>query len=84
MKNSLFAILALLSALFNGRAATVTWTGGGNNDNWSTAANWGGIVPSPGDSLIFTTTSRLINTNNFRRARLLAALRSKSLPATSC
>jgi fibronectin-binding autotransporter adhesin len=65
MKTALFAILALLLALVPGRAATLTWTGGGNNDNWSTAANWGGIVPSPGDSLIFTTTSRLINTNNF-------------------
>jgi fibronectin-binding autotransporter adhesin len=65
MKIALFALPALLAALVPGRAATVTWTGGGTDDNWSTAANWGGIVPSPGDSLIFTTTSRLINTNNF-------------------
>ena len=64
MKTAL-SLIVLLTALVPGRAATVTWTGGGNNDNWSTAANWGGIVPSPGDSLIFTTTSRLINTNNF-------------------
>ena len=65
MKTALACIFALLTALVPSRAATVTWTGGGTDDNWSTAANWGGIVPSPGDSLIFTTTSRLNNTNNF-------------------
>jgi fibronectin-binding autotransporter adhesin len=64
MKTAL-SLIVLLTAFVSGRAATVIWTGGGNSDNWSTAANWGGIVPSPGDSLIFTTTSRLINTNNF-------------------
>ena len=65
MKTVLALTAAFFVALIPARAATVTWTGGGNNDNWSTPANWGGIVPSPGDSLIFTTTSRLNNTNNF-------------------
>lgn len=62
---TLLATLVLSTALVSSPAATLTWTGAGNDDNWSTAANWGGIVPSPGDSLIFTTTSRLNNTNNF-------------------
>jgi hypothetical protein len=33
---------------------TRTWDGGGNNDLWSTAANWvGDIAPESGDSLVF-------------------------------
>lgn len=35
---------------------TCTWTGGGTNDNWSTAANWScdtGTVPADGGELIF-------------------------------
>ncbi|VTR93771.1 Uncharacterized protein OS=Skermanella stibiiresistens SB22 GN=N825_07995 PE=4 SV=1: Autotrns_rpt: Autotrns_rpt: Autotrns_rpt: Autotrns_rpt: VCBS [Gemmata massiliana] len=33
--------------------STVTWTGGGGNNNWSNAANWGGIAPVTGDDLVF-------------------------------
>lgn len=33
---------------------TRTWDGGGNNDLWSTAANWAGdVAPESGDSLVF-------------------------------
>ena len=41
-----------------------TWTGGGSDDNWSTAANWGGVVPTTGDSLIFNGTTRQANIND--------------------
>jgi hypothetical protein len=48
------------------QAATSTWTGGGGDDNWATAANWGGIAPSPGDDLVFPGgTPRLSPNNNF-------------------
>src|SRR3982751_5050172 len=34
------------------RAATVTWTGAGGDDNWGTAANFGGTLPW-GNDVIF-------------------------------
>ena len=45
-------------------AATVTWTGGGTNDNWGTADNWGGTAPVANDLLAFDGANRLVNTNN--------------------
>src|SRR5689334_22770355 len=41
-----------------GAAATCTWTGGGGDNNWSTAGNWdncGGAhaIPQNGDDLVF-------------------------------
>lgn len=39
-------------------AATVTWDGGGADNNFSTAANWtGDTVPSNGDDLVFDNSS---------------------------
>jgi len=38
-------------------ASTVTWDGGGGDNNWTTAANWvGDVAPVAGDSLIFDAT----------------------------
>lgn len=38
-------------------AAALTWTGGGNNNNFSTGANWStGAAPQNGDSLTFSLT----------------------------
>src|SRR5215471_13358268 len=46
--------------------ATLTWDGGGANDNWTTAANWvGDVAPNPGDDLVFAGTVRLTPNNNF-------------------
>jgi autotransporter-associated beta strand protein len=46
--------------------ATRTWTGGGADSNWTTAANWGGTAPVVGDSLVFPqVASRKTNTNDF-------------------
>ncbi len=46
---------------------TRTWSGAGVNGFWNTAANWGGgVVPFPGDDLVFPSGAlRLANTNNF-------------------
>ncbi|MDQ6794079.1 MAG: S8 family serine peptidase, partial [Chloroflexota bacterium] len=47
-------------------AATRTWTGGGADNNWTTLANWGGVLPVAGDDLVFPGgAARLANTNNF-------------------
>ncbi len=38
-------------------ASTLTWDGGGGDNNWTTAANWvGDVAPVAGDSLIFDAT----------------------------
>ena len=45
-------------------AATLTWSGAGADDNWSTAANWGGAAPVAGDVLIFAGMTRLTPVND--------------------
>ena len=45
-------------------AANRTWTGGGADNNWNTATNWGGTAPVANDLLFFDGTTRLTNTNN--------------------
>src|SRR6266540_1953430 len=48
------------------QAADATWDGGGEDNFWQTGANWdGNAPPSANDSLFFTGTTRLSNTNNF-------------------
>jgi hypothetical protein len=48
------------------QAVTRTWTGAGADDNWTTAANWGGTAPSAGDDLVFPGgTPRLTPNNDF-------------------
>jgi hypothetical protein len=43
-----------------GARATITWTGGSNNTDWSDAGNWdGGVVPGVGDVVVISP-----NTNN--------------------
>ncbi len=51
--------------LRDGPAAAVTWNGGGNDNFWQTAANWGGTAPGNGDALFFAGTTRLAPTNDF-------------------
>jgi autotransporter-associated beta strand protein len=47
------------------RAITRTWTGGGADDNWSTAGNWSPSgVPAPGDALVFAGVTRLSPNND--------------------
>ncbi len=57
------AVLLLTS--FLAMAANVTWNGSGSDGNWNTGPNWnGGNAPSVGDSLIFSGSTQLYNTNN--------------------
>lgn len=68
-RSALFAlgilcVSGLCLSVLPGRAATLTWTGGGTDNNWSTGANWGGTPPATGDNLIFSGTSRQVNTND--------------------
>src|SRR5256885_1746156 len=60
---SVVSVCLFLSA--SASAATRTWTGGGADNNWGTAANWGGTFPVAGDDLVFPSgAARLSNTNN--------------------
>lgn len=62
---TVFALLLLLSVFFGGllflqktEAATITWDGGGGDNDWSTAANWStDTVPGSGDYVVFDGTS---------------------------
>lgn len=62
------AVAAVLAGGFSvtADAATVTWTGGGSNSNWSTSANWNpppaGV--SQNDSLVFNNTVKLVQVVN--------------------
>ncbi len=62
---ALFAVgLHFLRLVPAAGAADRTWSGGGANNDWSTAANWGGTAPGNADNLIFNGISRLDNNNN--------------------
>ena len=61
--------LRLLACLLLGtssttQAATLTWSGAGANDNWSTTANWGGSAPVAGDVVTFGGMTRLSPVND--------------------
>ena len=68
-KTTLFIFALLLSnALL---AATVTWTGAGSNNRWSTRANWDtGSVPNSSDDVVIPSGSGLVRFNpTIRRAQ---------------
>jgi hypothetical protein len=47
-------------------APIATWDGGGDDDNWMTAANWANdVAPVPGDRLVFSGYTRQSSTNDF-------------------
>ncbi len=62
-------LLALLVSLPSGvhAASPSIWNGGGDNDHWSNAANWGGNVPvsDAGYDLQFSGANRLTPVNDF-------------------
>ena len=58
-------LLLVLLAAAQLDAAVKTWTGAGGDNNWSTAANWGGVAPvDNADDLVFTGSARLNITND--------------------
>ncbi len=56
--------------------AAATWTGGGADNKWSTAANWAGNhAPAPGDDVVFPAgAARLDSVNDSVVAFVLASL----------
>ena len=60
----LLLVLVLGMAGLRLEAATVTWTGAGVDSNWSTGANWGGVAPVTGDSLVFDGSTQLTPNND--------------------
>lgn len=65
-------LISLLMMAEAGKAiagqATTTWSGGGADGNWSSAANWAsGTAPTAGNNtlLLFTGTTRTSSTNNY-------------------
>jgi len=57
--------VALIIPSSSAFAATKTWTGGGSNDNFSTAANWSDTAaPVAGDDLVFPGTESLYLNND--------------------
>lgn len=71
IKVLLIAILGIVSVA---SSATRTWTGGGADNNWTNAANWGGTAPVAGDELIFTGSTRLNPYNDFPNATTFGSI----------
>ncbi|MSU58353.1 MAG: hypothetical protein EXS35_09255 [Pedosphaera sp.] len=74
-----FPLCALVAALAwpSDLSATVRfWTGGGTNNNWTTATNWStGVAPVANDDLIFqggaaVDVTSLNNTNTYAAGRV--------------
>src|SRR6185503_14227844 len=70
---SVLALIALV-CVAHSKAANLTWDGGGNDNNWSTPANWGGTAPAAGDSLFFGGSIRLTPANNYPAGALFNGL----------
>jgi autotransporter-associated beta strand protein len=75
-------ILALASLpLGSAPAANKIWDGGGSDGLWLSGANWdANTAPSPNDSLFFSGSARLNNTNDFPAGTIFNGI-SFSLPA---
>src|SRR5690242_8913126 len=61
---SLAVVLSLTIFSSAANAATSTWSGNGADTRWTSGANWSTPL-SGGESLIFTGTKGLSNTNSF-------------------
>ena len=61
-----------------GRAATQIWNGGGTDDYWTDAANWGGTAPAAGSESDFGSTTHVSNVNNLAAGTSFYALEFQS------
>ncbi|MEN3939691.1 autotransporter-associated beta strand repeat-containing protein [Prosthecobacter sp. SYSU 5D2] len=55
-------------------AQTATWNGGGEDNNWTTGANWGGTPVQAGDALFFAGSTRLSSVNDFAEDTLFGGI----------
>jgi autotransporter-associated beta strand protein len=63
-------------------AANKVWDGGGADNFWQTPRNWDAdTAPSVGDTLIFTSATRLNNTNDFPAGTLFNGISFNTPPA---
>jgi len=73
LKISTMLVLATIIfcfAISSAQAAVRTWSGAGADNNWNTAANWGGTAPVNADIALFSGTTRQNNTNNISNLSL--------------
>lgn len=70
--------LVVVGVSFAAQAAERTWTGGGADNYWQTAANWGGTAPEVDDALFFSGTSKLTSTNDLTADWSFAGITFKS------
>lgn len=59
-----FSLALLVGVSQVSPAATLTWTGGGTDNNWTTANNFGAATIAAGDYLQFNGSTRLTSNNN--------------------
>ena len=90
MKTKLI-FLAVVSTLLGlsplAHAATRTWDGGGADNLWTNAANWGGTAPIAGDNLVFPGTApadSLASTNNFANGTTFGSITITGANADTC
>ena len=62
--NVFYDSFSITSTYAPGPPPAAIWTGAGANGNWSTSDNWGGVVPSNGQPVIFDGVTRLANVND--------------------
>ncbi|MGN0847944.1 MAG: beta strand repeat-containing protein [Kiritimatiellia bacterium] len=55
-------------------AGAVTWTGAGENDDWSTAANWSGGTPVAGAALVFDGAARTSSMNDLTEGTVFGGI----------
>lgn len=73
----LLCLVALPAA--RAEAATITWNGGGSDNNWSTCANWSSsICPTSADTVVFNGTSVKNSTVDAGFAGTVAAIQMNS------
>jgi autotransporter-associated beta strand protein len=64
------------TSLIDNTSANPIWNGGGADSNWTTAANWGGTLPT--STLIFDGNTRLTNNNNFAANTIFSGIQFNS------